>query len=578
MSTVISFESIRAGRARLLLAACTVLLACGDDPTGPGSDGPAPTVSAVEPATGTVGTDLRITGANFRAGAGVDVGSFAATGVGVTSGTEIFATVPAGVMTGTTYDVTVTNADGSSVTYPQAFTPVAPTLRFVNGATKPSGNSGSTVIVEGEAFGDAQGTGKILFSDGAGGTVEASIASAEDWTDTFILTTVPAGADSGPILVETATGQSGSLEFTLTEAATFSPSTIAWQETQALPSALSGHGAVFTPIDDATGTTVQYVYVTGGSGNDSIPVADVYYNTIQADGSVTATWQSATALSGGRTHHAIVAATPFNSKAPGSGFLFVMGGVESKGGQPASSVTRVPLNDDGTTGAPETAGTLPMPLHSLGAVVFRSTVYIAGGATTDDAPVANVYQAAIDTLGNLGDWEELEPLPDARAYHQLVGFGGFLYAAGGESAAVAIDDAGYTSNDSKLGTVAYGRIDLRSGLLSNGWTVSPNETQKTRSKHVALAAGGSLFISSGLYAAANTGSSENIYAQINSDGTIDTFGGATGSNTLQSVGGVNLFNTRGITYVDASGVAHVMILGGDNVNSPGNKSAKVIFY
>jgi hypothetical protein len=30
--------------------------------------------------------------------------------------------------------------------------------------------------------------------------------------------------------------------------------------------------------------------------------------------------------------------------------------------------------------------------------------------------------------------------------------------------------------------------------------------------------------------------------------------------------------------VDASGVAHVMILGGDDVNDPGTKSAKVMFY
>lgn len=56
-------------------------------------------------------------------------------------------------------------------------------------------------------------------------------------------------------------------------------------------------------------------------------------------------------------------------------------------------------------GTAQDAGTLPMPLHSFGAVVFRSTVYIAGGATTDDVPVANVYRAAIDTLGNLGGWK-----------------------------------------------------------------------------------------------------------------------------------------------------------------------------
>ena len=566
-------------RTSLAMGAIALVAACGDDPAGPGGDpGPPPTVSAVEPAEGTVGTELRITGTNFRSGAGVEVGNLASPSVDVTDATELFALVPSGVEAGTTYDVTVNNADGTAVTFPSAFTPVPPTLSFVNGATKPSGNPGSTVIVEGSAFGDVQGSGRVLFSDGAGGTVEATIASSEDWTDTFILTTVPSSAASGPIFVETATGQSESLEFTVTSAATFSPSTITWTETQPLPVALSGHGAVSTAIEDDLGETVQYVYVTGGSGNDGVPVTDVHYNTIEADGSVTATWQAGTVLATSRTHHAMVAATPFNSKAPGSGFLFVMGGVDAAGGQPVSSIERIELGTDGTIGAPESAGTLPVPLHSFGAVIFRNSVYIAGGATTDNVPVVDVYRAEVDSLGDLGEWEELASMPEARAYHGFQVFGGFLYAAGGDAAAVAIDDANFSNNATKLNTAAHARINLRSGLLTDGWTVSDNLMPKSRSKHVTLAAGGSLFISSGLYAAAGTSSSENVFAPINADGTLGSFNGATGSNTLFSEGGVNLFNTRGVAYVDATGVAHVMILAGDNVNDPGNKSAKVLFY
>ncbi|MEX2467888.1 MAG: IPT/TIG domain-containing protein [Gemmatimonadota bacterium] len=578
-------SSIHRTRAAKLLGTLGVWFlaaACGDNPTEPQNDtdplqGPDPTVASIEPTRGTVGTDLRITGTNFRTGASVRIGTLDATGIAMSSSSELFATVPTGITADSIYDVTVTNADETTATFAQAFTAVAPTLSFVNGATKPSGNSGSTVILEGSAFGDAQGPGRVLFSDGAGGTVEAAIASADDWSDTFILTTVPSGADSGPVLVETGTGESESLPFTLADAATFSPSTIAWTESQSLPIAVSGHSATFVPIDDATGETIQHVYAIGGSSNDSIPLADARYNVIASDGHV-ATWQSATSLTSGVTHHATVAATPFNSKAPGSGYLFVMGGIEEKGGQPVNTIHRLPLNQDGTTGAPEVAGTLPAPLHSSGAVVFRSTVYIAGGATTDDVPVNTVYRATIDTLGNLGSWEELDVLPEARAHHQLVGFGGFLYAVGGDSAAVSIDDPNFSQNETKLSTVVHARINLRSGLLQAGWTVSGSEMQKSRSKHVALGAGGSLFVSSGLYAAAGTGSSENSFAPINSDGTLESFNGATGSNTLLSVGGVNLFNTRGISYVDANGVAHVMILGGDDVNNPGVKTGKVIFY
>ncbi|HSH75074.1 MAG TPA: IPT/TIG domain-containing protein, partial [Longimicrobiales bacterium] len=156
-------------KTRVALAAMTLTLfaACSDDPVDP-TDGPPPSIFSVEPATGTVGTDLRVTGANFRMGASASIGSLAASRVDFASASEVFARVPSGVVVGETYDVTVRNSDGTSVTFLAAFTPVEPTLSFVNGATRPSGNAGSTVILEGSAFGDAQGPGRVLFSDGAG--------------------------------------------------------------------------------------------------------------------------------------------------------------------------------------------------------------------------------------------------------------------------------------------------------------------------------------------------------------------------------------------------------------------------
>ncbi|MDH5588417.1 MAG: IPT/TIG domain-containing protein [Gemmatimonadota bacterium] len=555
------------------LSASVVFAACGDS-----LDGPAPIISNVEPATGTVGTEVHITGSDFRVGASVSIGSFAATGVDVgTSGTEIFASVPAGVTAGTSYDVTVENTDGSSDVFAAAFTAIAPVLQFVNGATKPSGNSGSTVILEGDAFGDVQGAGQVLFSNGTGGTVAATIAGVDDWTNTFILTTVPAGAVSGPVLVETGTGQSGSLPFTVTQNATFSPSTISWTETQGMSAAISGHSATYVPIDDAGGNTVERVYVFGGAGNNLTPRVDVEYSEIQADGSL-GSFTAGTALTTGVAYHSTVAATPFNSKVRGSGYLYVMGGINADGGQPVSAITRVPLNQDGSTGTATSAGSLPAPLHSFGAAIFRSTIYVAGGATTDNAAVATVYRAAIDTLGNIGAWEELDAMPQARSYVPLVIFGGTLYVAGGETAAIAVDDATFNSNATKLSSVVHARLNLRNGLIAAGWTTSGSSLQKARSKHMVLAAGGSLFISSGLYAAAGTGSSENVYGQINADGTLASFNGATGSNTLLSVGGTNLFNGRAVSYIDASGVAHVMVLGGADVTNATNKSSKVIFY
>jgi hypothetical protein len=127
--------------------------------------------------------------------------------------------------------------------------------------------------------------------------------------------------------------------------------------------------------------------------------------------------------------------------------------------------------------------------------------------------------------------------------------------------------------------VLYAKVDLRTGnLTQEGWKVNENSLQKSRSKHTTLAVGGNLFVSSGLYSGAAQGSSENIYAQISSDGTIGSFDGATGSNTLLEQGESNLFNQGGISYIDADGVAHVLILGGDDVVTPGVKKANVLFY
>ena len=290
-----------------------------------------------------------------------------------------------------------------------------------------------------------------------------------------------------------------------------------------------------------------------------------------------AEWKSTTALPAPVSAHATVAATPFNAKVNGSGYLYVIGGANAAA-EPVNTVSYAAFNEDGSVGAWANATPLPEPLHSLGAVIFRSTIYISGGATTGNSAVAKVYKAEIDTLGRLSSWKEQPSLPSARAFHGFVTFGGYLYAVGGETGVVNLDNASYQSGDTKLGEVVYAKISIRTGEITEaGWKLNASSMQKSRSKHTTLVAGGNLFVSSGLYSG-NPGSSENIYAQINSDGTVGSFGGATGSNTLFTAGATNLFNQAGISYSDANGVARVMIIGGDNANLPGNKEVDVLYY
>jgi hypothetical protein len=121
------------------------------------------------------------------------------------------------------------------------------------------------------------------------------------------------------------------------------------------------------------------------------------------------------------------------------------------------------------------------------------------------------------------------------------------------------------------------RVDLRNRDLDPiGWW--PTESLgKARSKHDAVFAGGSLFVSSGIYAG-QPGSSENTFARLRSDGTIHPWQGATGSETVDVEIGRSLYNQALVTFVDQSGVGHVLVLGGADRDQEGVPSDAVLWY
>jgi hypothetical protein len=69
-----------------------------------------------------------------------------------------------------------------------------------------------------------------------------------------------------------------------------------------------------------------------------------------------------------------------------------------------------------------------------------------------------------------------------------------------------------------------------------------------------------------------------MFAQIASDCDVAEFSGANNNRSIAQKGGGNLFNHAAISYIDANGVAHVMILGGDDVDNPGAKRQAVWFF
>ena len=155
----------------------------------------------------------------------------------------------------------------------------------------------------------------------------------------------------------------------------------------------------------------------------------------------------------------------------------------------------------------------------------------------------------------------------------MASFGPYVYVVGGDNGTVA--PTLNTLSGSETNSAYVGRIDMRNGTLP-AWAPVTG-MGKARSKGAVVAAGGSLLVSSGIYAG-QAGSSENTYASITSDGSLASWNGATGSNTIDVLLGYAVYNTASVFFLDAQGRGHVMLLGGAKRSTAGQPSAAVVYY
>jgi RHS repeat-associated protein len=150
---------------------------------------PPPHISSVSPPTGSVGTQITVNGSGFQGTQGNNSitinGSNALTGV-IWSDTQITGTIAHGV--GGPVQVTVNNVGSNQdVTF---FTPNP----VVTSVSPTSGTAGAQVTINGSGFGATQGTSTLAFCCFTNGSIVS-------WSDTQVVTTVPAGSATGAVIV-----------------------------------------------------------------------------------------------------------------------------------------------------------------------------------------------------------------------------------------------------------------------------------------------------------------------------------------------------------------------------------------
>ena len=161
-----------------------------------------PSISGLSVPSGAIGTPLTITGTGFGVGQGTSTVTFAGASAGAASAwstTSITVNVPAAAITGNVV-VTVSGAASNGIPFT-----VAPNITSLSQNT---GGAGTQITITGTNFGASQGTSTVTF----GGTAATTFAS---WTSTSIGVTVPAGANTGNVVVTVGALSSNGVSFTV---------------------------------------------------------------------------------------------------------------------------------------------------------------------------------------------------------------------------------------------------------------------------------------------------------------------------------------------------------------------------
>jgi len=457
--------------------------------------------------------------------------------------------------------------------------PAAPGIDYVDGALEPILVRGQAVVIEGFGFGATQGAGAVAFPRAGGGEVTAPIATAADWSDLAIRTTVPddAASGGGTLAVTTAAGRRLTATVHVLPHVVFDAAALTWTSRGSFPQAPVGVALAAFEIPSGNGVATS-LYAAGGAeqvSGELVSDSGVYLARAQPGGAVgpwvrqhDASDFTSRVLPSPRAFAAAAVATRYNSRFPGSA-LYVIGGIDPAG-RAQASVLGADITGDGVAARFTPLEPLPTPIAGAIAVVRRGRVYVMGGTDSIGRPQQDVFVGRIGLDGHVDGWYVQPPLPTPRAYGGGVVLDDRAVAFGGVTDSVP-PGGGLDLGTARLASSDTAAVSLLSGFFTGGWAPGATLLPAARSQFATLDLGDVVLLVGGMYAGAATNNAETIAAAATGD-LLAPFAGPVGTNRIADQAGGILIGPSGVTWRDTDGSRRGLVLGGIDLTTGQRKA------
>ena len=437
---------------------------------------------------------------------------------------------------------------------------------YVDGAIEPILERGATIVIQGYGFGATQGAGAVRFARLGGGDIAAVVTDTSAWSDAAIRVAVPDSAVTGALAVITASGRRLTATVHVLPHVAFDVTSLDWQHRAAADFPQAPVGVALAAAEYPTGATVAVtLFAAGGaepvvSGADTsvAPDSSVYVAHAQPGGAVGAWVRQTHVLPVARAFAAAAIATPYNSRFGRTAF-YVIGGIDAAG-VPQSTVFAVDGSSDGVDTTFIPIEPLPAPVAGAIAVVRRGRMYVIGGTDSTGRPRQTVFVGRIDPTGHIDGWYTAPALPGPRAYGGGIVLDDRVVAFGGVSDSVP-PGGGLGASPTRLATSDTAPASLVSGFVTGAWAPGAALLPDGRSQFATLDVGNAVLLVGGMYTGAAGNTAETLAADVVGD-SLGPFTAAATASTIWGQGGGTLVGPAGVTWRDADGTRHGIVLGG----------------